>query len=171
VSDVHWWLDLGRKHSDRTTHADIQWVDELLQTARVALAEPLHPSFVMHDYKEQNATFERAGDGWRVSGIFDLMEAFFGDGEIDLSRQTVQYMQEDPELAHAFVRRYQELQPVRPGVRECFRVYLLWDRLVVWEYFQRRERETPWKRGLTLRAWLEPILEACESALGATLFT
>jgi hygromycin-B 7''-O-kinase len=97
-----------------------------------------------------------------VSGIFDLMEAFFGDGEVDLPRQTAQYMREDPDLAQAYVRRYLELRPVRPGFDERFVVYLLWDRLVIWEYFQRPERETPWKGELTLRAWLEPILEACE---------
>ena len=171
VTDVHRWLDLARKHSDRTTDADIHWVDELLHTARPALAEPFQPRFVMHDYKELNATFERAGDGWRVSGIFDLMEAFFGDGEIDLSRQTVQYMHEDPELAQAFVRRYLELRPVRPGFGERFLVYLLWDRLVIWEYFQHPERATPWKSGLTLRAWLEPILEACAPASAPTGFT
>jgi hygromycin-B 7''-O-kinase len=171
VTDVHRWLDLAHTHSDRTTDADIHWVDALLQTARPALAEPFQPSFVMHDYKELNATFECAGDGWRVSGIFDLMEAFFGDGEIDLSRQTVQYMQEDPALAQAFVRRYLELRLVRPGFGERFLVYLLWDRLVIWEYFQRPERETPWTCGLTLRAWLEPILEACEPISAVTRFS
>jgi aminoglycoside phosphotransferase (APT) family kinase protein len=171
AADVHGWLERARTHSDRTTDADIDWVDQLLHFAHDALAEPFHPSFVMHDYKEQNATFERAGEGWRVSGIFDLMEAFFGDGEIDLSRQTVQYMEEDPELAQAFVRRYLELRTARPGFRERFVVYLLWDRLVIWEYFQRPERETPWKSDLTLRAWLEPILDACEPASGATRFT
>ena len=117
----------------------------------------------MHDYKEQNATFERDGEAWRVSGIFDLMEAFFGDGELDLSRQTVQFMHEDPELAQAFVRRYLELRPVRPRFGERFRVYLLWDRLVVWEYFQRPEHETPWPSELSLRAWLEPVLDQCAS--------
>jgi hypothetical protein len=162
VTDVHRWLDLARQHSDRTTDADIQWVDELLQTARAALAAPVQPSFVMHDYRELNATFEHAASGWRVRGIFDLMEAFFGDGEIDLSRQTVQYVQEDPALAEAFVRRYLELRSRRPGFGERFLVYLLWDRLVVWEYFQHAGRETPWQSGLTLRAWLEPILAAGE---------
>jgi hygromycin-B 7''-O-kinase len=166
VTDVHQWLDVACKHSDRTTDADIAWVDALLHAARHALAEPFRPTFVMHDYKEQNATFERAGDGWRVSGIFDLMEAFFGDGEIDLSRQTAQYTHEDPELAWAFVRRYLELRPARPGFRERFVVYLLWDRLAIWEYFQRPEQEPYWKRDLTLRAWLEPILEACAPAAG-----
>ena len=128
---------LARQHSDRTTDADVGWVDGVLQAARQALAEPFQPCFVMHDYKEQNATFERAGDGWRVSGIFDLMEAFFGDGEVDLSRQAAEYAQEDPELARAFVRRYLELRPVRPGFEERFLAYLLRDRLVIWEYFQR----------------------------------
>lgn len=159
ATDIHRWLDLARSHSDRTTDADIHWVDELLHYAHHALAEPFQASFVMHDYKEQNATFERAGDGWRVSGIFDLMEAFFGDGEIDLSRQTVQYLQEDPDLAQAFVRHYVELRPARSGFDVRVLVYLLWDRLVIWEYFQRPERETPWEPGLTLRSWLEPITE------------
>jgi hypothetical protein len=166
VADVHRWLDLARKHSDRTTDADVHWVDGLLRAANPALAEPFQPSFVMHDYKEQNATFERADNGWTISGIFDLMEAFFGDGEVDLSRQTAQYLEEDPALAEAFVRRYLELRPARIGFEERSAVYLLWDRLVVWEYFQRPGRETPWEPGLTLRAWLEPILVACGRVIG-----
>jgi hygromycin-B 7''-O-kinase len=165
AADVHQWLELAREHSDRTTEADIRWIDALLDAAHDALDEPFQPSIVMHDYKEQNATFERAGDDWRVSGMFDLMECFFGDGEIDLSRQTLQYMQEDLGLAQAFVRRYLELRPVRPGFKERFLVYLLWDRLVVWEFFQHPERATPWERKLMLRAWLEPALEACEIAM------
>ena len=167
VTDMHRWLDLARLHSNRTSDADIQWVDALLHAARQALDEPFQPCFVMHDYKEQNATFERTGVGWRVSGIFDLMESFFGDGEIDLVRQMVQYMEEDAALAQAFVRRYLELRPARRGFRERLRIYLLWDRLVVWEYFQRPGRATPWQPELTLRAWLEPILEACEQAAAA----
>jgi hygromycin-B 7''-O-kinase len=166
AADVHRWLDLARDHSDRTTDDDIQWVDQLLHEARRTLAEPFQPCFVIHDYREQNATFERAGDGWRVSGIFDLMEAFIGDGEVDLARQTVHYMQEDRELARAFVRRYQGLRAVRPGFGLRFLVYILWDRLVVWEYFQRPQHETPWKQELTLRAWLEPLLDGCDQAVG-----
>ena len=166
ATEAHRWLDQAREHSDHTTDDDIQWVDQLLQAARHALAEPFQPCFVMHDYREPNATFECAGDGWRVSGIFDLMEAFIGDGEVDLSRQTVHYLQEDRELARAFVRHYRELTPVRPGFGSRFLVYIVWDRLVVWEYFQRPQHETPWNQELTLRGWLEPILDACDQILG-----
>jgi aminoglycoside phosphotransferase (APT) family kinase protein len=162
AADVDRWLDVAREHSDRTTNADIAWVAGLLSRAKDALAEPFQPCFVMHDYKEQNATFERAGAGWRVSGIFDLMECFFGDGEIDLSRQTLQYLEEDPAIGKAFVRRYLDLRPARPGFRERFSVYALWDRLAIWEYFQRPGQATPWAPGLTLRAWMEPVLEACD---------
>jgi hygromycin-B 7''-O-kinase len=166
-AEIDRWLALARAHSERTTDADIGWVHRERETARHALAEPFQPRFVMHDYKEQNATFERTRAGWRVSGVFDLMEAFFGDGEVDLARQTVQYTEADPALAAAFVRRYRELMPVRPGFGERMRVYLLWDRLVVWEYDQRPEQAGAWTGGQTLRAWLEPILEACMEAADA----
>lgn len=166
-AEVQRWLALARAHSDRTTAADTDWVEQVLMGARAALSEPFQPCFVMHDYKEQNATFARTSDGWRVSGVFDLMEAFMGDGEIDLARQTVQYMEEDAALAGAFVQRYRELVPERPGLAERQVVYLLWDRLVVWEYDQRPGRAGAWTGGLTLRVWLEPILDACAAAVRA----
>ena len=112
-----------------------------------SLAEPFQPRFVMHDYKEQNATFERTRAGWRVSVVFDLMEAFFGDGEVDLARPTVQYTQADPALAAALAGRYRELMPVRPGFGERMKAYLLWDRLVVWEYDQRPKQAGAWTGG------------------------
>lgn len=149
----------ARGHSDRTTESDIDWVEQVLHRALHALTEPFLPSFVMHDYTEMNVAFERARSGWRVSGIFDLMEGFFGDGELDLARQTLRYVSEAPELACTFVRRYRELRPLRAGFMERFQVYMLWDRLVVWEFFQHPHREIPWEPPLTLRTWLEPVVE------------
>lgn len=29
------------------------------------------------------STVQKTGSAWRVSGLFDLMEPYFGDGEID----------------------------------------------------------------------------------------
>jgi hygromycin-B 7''-O-kinase len=165
--EVRRWLDLAKAHSDYMTDADIQWVEAMLHTANDALGEPFQPCFVMHDYTEMNVALQRTGAGRRVSGIFDLMEAFVGDGEIDLSRQALRYMDEDVELARAFVERYRQLRPVRAGFAEHSRVYALWDRLVVWDFFQRPERETPWDPALTLRAWLEPILDAFGSGMEA----
>ena len=102
AAEARRWLALARRHSDRTTDADAGWVEDLLRSSYDALGEPFEPRFVMHDYGEHNVTFEQTDGLWRVSGVFDLMEAFFGDSEMDVSRQTAFYLKEDPELARMF---------------------------------------------------------------------
>jgi hygromycin-B 7''-O-kinase len=156
AAEARRWLALARHHSDRTTEADARWVDNLLRSSCDALGEHFEPRFVMHDYGEHNVTFEQTDGLWRVSGIFDLMEAFFGDREMDLSRQTAFYLEEDPELARIFLTTYLELLPARPRFEERFPAYMLLDRLVVWEYAQRPQHEPWWDPGLTLREWAEP---------------
>ncbi len=146
-------LALARGYSDRTTDADAGWVEDLLRSSCDALGEPFEPRFVMHDYGEHNVTFEQTDELWRVGGVFDLMEAFFGDSEMDLSRQTAFYLEEDPELARMFLRTYLGLLPARPGFPERFPAYMLLDRLVVWEYAQRPQEEPWWDPELTLREW------------------
>lgn len=156
TSEARRWLALARHHSDRTTDADAGWVEALLRSSYDALGEPFEPRFVMHDYGEHNVTFEQTYAFWRVSGVFDLMEAFFGDSEMDLSRQTAIYLEEDPKLARMFLETYLRLRPARPGFQERFQAYMLLDRLVVWEYAQRPQSEPWWDPGLTLREWAEP---------------
>jgi len=158
AAEARRWLALARHHSDRTTDADARWVEDLLRSSCDALGEPFGPRFVMHDYGEHNVTFEQTDGLWRVSGLFDLMEAFFGDSEMDLSRQTASYMDEDPQLARTFLRTYLERLPARPGFQERFPAYMLLDRLVVWEYAQRPQQEPWWDPGLTLREWAEPYI-------------
>jgi hygromycin-B 7''-O-kinase len=156
AAEARRWLALARRHSDRTTDADACWIEALLRSSSDSLDEPFEPRFVMHDYGEHNVTFEQTDELWRVSGVFDLMEAFFGDSEMDLSRQTAFYLEEDPDLAHMFLRTYLGLLPARPGFQERFPVYMLLDRLVVWEYAQRPQQEPWWEPELTLREWAEP---------------
>ena len=156
VAEARRWLALARRHSAVTTDADAGWVEELLLSSCDALGEPFEPRFVMHDYGEHNVTFEQTDRLWSVRGVFDLMEAFFGDREMDLSRQTASYLEEDPALARTFLRTYLEILPARPGFKERFSTYMLLDRLVVWEYAQRPQNEPWWPRELTLREWAEP---------------
>jgi hypothetical protein len=99
------------------------------------------------------AAVREPGSGWRLSGVFDLMGASFGDGEKALCRQLRGYLAEDPALAVAYVRAYFARRPPRPGVRERLALYLLADALTIWEWAHRSGR----MRGRTapaLRAWL-----------------
>jgi hygromycin-B 7''-O-kinase len=72
-----------------------------------------------------------------VSGVFDLMEAHFGDGEADLARPIAEYLNEDAALAGTFFAAYRAHKPLRPGFARRFPVYMLLDRAILWSFFQR----------------------------------
>jgi len=48
-------------------------------------------SYVHCDYKLNNLTVSQEGGRWHVSGLFDLHEARFGEGTLDLVRQACSY--------------------------------------------------------------------------------
>jgi aminoglycoside phosphotransferase (APT) family kinase protein len=156
ISRLRHDLQLALPLSDRTTETDVEWVEKLIAQGREALAVPFQPCFVMQDYKEGNAVAERQDGDWRISGVFDHMEPYFGDGEADLSRSVAVYAEEDVELARTFVRACVGQaracgRPLRPGFAERFVIYMLLDRLIIWQFGQRHG--VWWDEGLTLREW------------------
>jgi aminoglycoside phosphotransferase (APT) family kinase protein len=142
--------------SDRTTDADVAWVEAVIARNRPALDVPFRPCFVNMDYKEENVVVQRVGPTWRVSGVFDYMDAHFGDGELDLARCVAVYSEADVALARAFVRTYTHLRPLRPGFAGRFQVYMLVERLLCWQFGQRHG--VWWQPDLTLREWVEPYV-------------
>jgi Ser/Thr protein kinase RdoA (MazF antagonist) len=149
------WLARCRGASNATTDADASWVEDVIASARDALAlEPDAPTFAYRDYKENNVVAQREGGGWRVTGVFDLGEGYFGDGEADFSRSVATYLREDAALARVFLDGYRARRPLRPGHEERFPLYMLLDRLIIWEYGQRNKVWFP--PGLAFRAWAEP---------------
>jgi hygromycin-B 7''-O-kinase len=141
-------------YNDRTSSSDMAWAEEVIEGAKAALDDDFQPCFVMEDYKDANVVLDHNQGKWSVSGVFDLMGGCFGDGEADLARQVCVYLEEDPHLAHEFIQAYLAKKPPRPGFRERFPVYLLYERLVIWEYAQRTQPAW-WDDGLTLRQWAE----------------
>ena len=166
IADVRGWLELARGHSDRTTDADVAWVERRIEAAWGALEALFQPCFVLRDYTEHNVALQRTDAAWRVSGVFDLMEASFGDGEMDLSRQVARYLDEDVELAREFARAYLGHRAPRPGFAERFPVYMLRDRLIIWEYFQRPGIKPWWDPELTLKGWAEPYTASYAAVMG-----
>jgi hygromycin-B 7''-O-kinase len=152
-------MSLARSYSSVTTAADEEWIEERLLEWGGALEVPFEPCYVHHDYREANTVITRENNGWVVSGIFDLMEGYFGDGDADLVRQIENWLEhgENPKIATEFVRSYQELTPLRPGFRERLQLYMLNDTLLIWEYFHRPGQAWHSKPG-DFRSWAEPYV-------------
>ncbi len=135
-----------------TTPGDIFWVEELIAEAQGALDVPFEPCFVMEDYKEGNLVVAQHDKRWQVSGVFDLMEAHFGDGEADLSRPIAEYLKEDSQLAGEFFTAYRKHKLLRPDFARRFPIYMLLDRVILWEFFQRHNWRD-WPERWTFRDW------------------
>ncbi len=153
----HYLIRAQEHNAAITTEEDLFWVEERLAEAFDALDEPFKPCLVMHDYREGNLVVTQHGKRWQVSGVFDLMEAHFGDGEADLSRQIADYLDEDSKLAGAFFAEYRAHVSLRPGFDRRFPVYMLLDRAIVWEFF-RRQGGYWWPQEWTFREWVEHYL-------------
>lgn len=137
VGRVRDWLARCREASAATTDADVAWVEEVIERARDALeVEPEAPMFGHTDYKENNTVAERTDDGWRITGVFDLGEGYFGDGEADLSRSMAGYIRGDAALARAFLDGYRARRNLREGFAERFALYMLLDRMIIWHHGQ-----------------------------------
>ncbi len=149
VADIQASLELSRETNDRTTDDDIKWSAAIVEANRHALegGAPFSPCYVFHDYREGNMVLQEFAGEWRVSGLFDLMEGFFGDGEVDLSRASAIFGGDGPDVFRAFIDTYLELRPPREGFAERFRVYMLEDCLTIWSYFQKHD--APWIRKYT----------------------
>jgi hygromycin-B 7''-O-kinase len=135
-----------------TTSEDIFWVEERIDEAQDALDEPFEPCVLMEDYKEGNLVVTQHDGRWQVSGVFDLMEAHFGDGEADLSRPIAEYLNENPQLAAMFFAGYRNHKSLRPHFAKRFPIYMLLDRVILWEFFQ-RHGWCWWPEQWTFRDW------------------
>lgn len=151
-----------RDHASLTAEEG-EWILGLVDAAEAALSDDFVPTFVMQDYREGNVVVEQRDDTWAVSGVFDFMEPFFSDGEIDICRNLCCYVEEDGGdlgRAVAFVEGYAGLRPLRPGALERFPIYLLLDRFIIWNFGQRHG--VWWEEDLSFRDWI-----GLETHLGA----
>jgi aminoglycoside phosphotransferase (APT) family kinase protein len=152
-------LTFARRSPSRQHASDLAWVESVLADTRDALRVPFDPCFVMEDYKPGNLVVSDKSGEWRVSGVFDLAGSYFGDGESDLSRTLSIYLDEDPMLGREFLRTYLKHRPARDRFAQRFRAYMLFERLIIWDYIHRHEPEVAARSG-TLRDWAEKYVEA-----------
>jgi aminoglycoside phosphotransferase (APT) family kinase protein len=138
--------------------ADQHFVERASASAR-AIADKERPNtFVHDDYKLNNLTVTQEAARWRVSGIFDLHEARFGDGALDVVRQFCSYLDTEPALAPVFLDAYRKRMPADPTLRARMPLFVINDRMKIWAYFAKPERPS-WLHG-TFRDWVQRYLDA-----------
>ena len=125
---IEHWRRACRAVNALSTEAE-RYLDELIERHAHALAEPFVPVLVHHDFTLGNVNFD--ADGFDPSGVFDLMEAYFGDPEEDIVRMLWQL---DKTQRRTFVDEYLAGETFRPGAADRLALYAVCDWLVIWEY-------------------------------------
>jgi len=141
------------------TDQDRALIDSAASAARASQTELVN-TYVHCDYKLNNLTIAKQQGRWRVSGLFDLHEARFGDGTLDIVRQACSYLDTEPALVPAFIDAYRANIDGSRIVPERMILYVLNDRMKFWEYFARPEQRAKWTLGTTFGAWSNRYVNA-----------
>lgn len=136
-----------------TTQDDLDWAMQLLDE-KLGSLEIQKGTFVMQDFKPENLVFTNEAGKWKVSGVFDLMEAYFGHGEADLARIYTRFIENDrKDLAEAFINNYAEMVGTDiKAVKHRLPAFLVMDRVIVWEWIQRPANNL--SEPYNFRAWM-----------------
>ena len=157
IDETATWLAMSQAHGS-ITDDDRAWFDGA--AARALAATSARPNSYVHcDYKLNNLTLAKGEDGWRVSGVFDLHEARFADGALDIVRQACGYLDSESPLAKVFVESYRTRAPPDPSIAQRIPLYVINDRMKLWEYFTRPESRASWTEGKTFRGWAERYVD------------
>ena len=119
------------------------------------------PTLVHHDFRGGNASMRRNAKGtYDVSGVFDLQECYVGDPIEDLPRALCELVRTgSPEVGAAFLLAYGA-----PIPRERLRAYVVFDRLVIWEY-GRRQGIGWFAADATFAGWVTEVLAGVDEAI------
>jgi aminoglycoside phosphotransferase (APT) family kinase protein len=148
-------LEASRAASAATSEEDAKWARSLVERARPALELPFTPTVVHLDFGFHNVLLDKNNGCWEASGVIDWMTAEAGHPECDLFRPLA--TDEQYRIGHRdeFMAAYRAVHPATTGFAERFPVFMLWERLLIWAYWQRVGGQFP--RGLGMRTWIEPF--------------
>lgn len=148
-------LDQAKSASVTTSDEDVAWARSVVETARPALALPFEPRVVHLDFGFHNVLFHSLDGVWRLTGVIDWHTAEAGHPECDLARPLATFRQNRLAGAQEFMTAYRSVQPELPGFPERFPVFMLWERLLIWTYWQ---QHNGFPEGLGMRRWMEPFV-------------
>jgi aminoglycoside phosphotransferase (APT) family kinase protein len=148
-------------NSNLTSDTDTKWVEGILKKGDKYLTLEFTPTYVMQDYKPENMLVKKVDSKWRISGVFDLMESYIGNGESDLSRMYSMYLDNNrKDLAEIFLNEFLKVRAntkLDSGFRERFNTFMIHDRVIVWSWSVRiNDIQESMKNGF--RSWLKKYL-------------
>ncbi|MFZ3006123.1 MAG: phosphotransferase [Phenylobacterium sp.] len=150
--------------SGSLTPDDHVWIEAMLDQA--ASAEDGGAAVYLHnDFSLNNVLAERRGGGWAITGVVDLMTSTFGGGEADLCRQAANYLDQDPALTSALIGAYREAGGGGPNAQARAPLYVVYERLLLWEYFTRPPQRADWTVGKTFSGWAGRYVERLRALL------
>ena len=164
VQNIHEKLEASCSYNENTTRSDVHFVEAILAKTKTVLPLPFQSTVVLGDYGEHNLVVERFNGNWKVSGVFDLMTAHFGDGTADLSCPVMGYLKQNEIYADAFVQEYLSNKPASNGFVELQQLYMLDLTLSFWRYFQKHEGGLPEDKTKkwTFEQWARPRIDYWE---------
>jgi len=166
IGQLRQLLQQSLSHKNDATQSDAAWGEGIIHKAEEALKVPYTPVLVLHDYKEANLTVSKQDNRWKVSGVFDLMEALIGDSDFDLVRQLAIYIEQDLGWAKSFLDGYQKSASLRPLASKRLALYMVYDRMVIWEYFHRPENVSQWWYDQrSIEGWINPYISKLETLI------
>lgn len=154
-------LAYARQASDATSEQDVAWARSLVAAARPAMELEFAPCVVHLDFGFHNTLFEKSEGEWRLTGVIDWMTAESGHPECDLARPLATFEQYGIAGATEFLSAYRDIQPQLPRFRERMPVFVLWERLLIWSYWQHQPKNAFGGRGM--RQWMERYVEMAAS--------
>jgi aminoglycoside phosphotransferase (APT) family kinase protein len=152
--------------SGSLTPEDHAWIEGVLDQA--ASVRDAGPAVYLHnDFSLNNLLADRRDGDWTITGVVDLMTSTFGGGEADLCRQAANYLGQDPALTAALIGAYRgagggglDAQPRAP-------LYVVYERLLLWEYFTRPPQRADWTAGKTFSGWARRYVDRLSVLLRA----
>ena len=155
ISSIYYTISITKKMND----SDIDWVMTQISKYHEAIENNFQPCFVMMDFGEHNVVATNNDGKWHISGIFDYMPAYFGDGEADFSRIISSYIDEYPEIVPLFLDSYIKNSNFRPNFEERFILYMLKDRLLIWQHGQNNcKHGIWWDKDITFKEWIQKYI-------------
>lgn len=160
---AHLAEEVGRHAADarrngRFDAGDDAFLEGLISADRVA-GDAGHAVYIHNDFSLGNVLVERAGDGWRVSGVIDLMTSTFGDPAADFSRLVCNWLDRDnPACIEALIAGYRReggMVDPSPARLDLLTAY---ERLMIWAYYTRPEIDHEAMRGKTFRDFMAPYI-------------